>query len=96
VAWLEEPGDSLREKVHWKWSDAWREALGCEADPRPLRGAHERMPPALPGDDYAPALTPLTMRVCPCSASHLLHSGFLQTRPCGLALAVDSWLSLLS
>jgi hypothetical protein len=29
-------------------------------------------------------------------ASHLLHSGFLQTSPRGLALAFGSWLSLLT
>ena len=37
----------------------------------------------------------LTMRFLSV-ASHLLHSGFLQTRPRGLALAFGSWLSLLS
>ena len=37
----------------------------------------------------------LTMRFLSV-ASHLLHSGFLRTRPRGLALAVGSWLSLLT
>lgn len=37
----------------------------------------------------------LTMRFLSV-ASHLLHSGFLQTTPRGLALAFGSWLSLLT
>ena len=37
----------------------------------------------------------LTMRFLSV-ASHLLHSGFLQTNPRGIALAVGSWLFLLT